>query len=70
MSSQTYNKISNQYKFEKKDDDNFAKLLFIIISKPNFSEVAKIYIFKTLKKSIWDSNPTVPHYRLRSFGGS
>lgn len=68
MSTDSYKKLARKYKFQKNDEVNFAKLLYITISKPDFSEVAKTYIFQTAKKGIFSIHPKIPAYKLYGYG--
>lgn len=68
MNTQSYKRLAKKYKFEKNDEENFAKLLYITISKPDFSDIAKTYIFQTAKKSIFSIHPKIPAYKLYGYG--
>ena len=68
MSTQSYKRLSKKFKFTKEDEANFAKLLYVTISSPFFTEKAKQFIFQTVKKGLLTFNPALTTSDIANLG--
>ena len=52
VKSQGYIKFSKKHKFNSKDDIVMKELFYFIVTRPDFAKTAKMYLYKSAKKSI------------------